>query len=165
VFGSYKDKEFEQAIEKLTSIEGVRRSTRSKSNSGKVQEMAEAIKKKKNDISGNTSINSAPSSQLISVAAACNISLVNSPSKIASVISSFQANELARAALQVAKKRVANQTNADKIESADVGGDCRDVSTTVVEVERPPRKPPRRGRSQNRKKDDAGINRDTNSDL
>jgi hypothetical protein len=162
---SYKDKEFEQDIEKLSSIEGVRRSTRSKSNSGKVQEMAEAIKKKKNDISGNTSINSTPSSQLISVAATCNISLGNSPSKIASVISSFQANELARAALQAAKKRVANQTNADKIESADVGGDCRDVSTTGVEVERPPRKPPRRGRSQNRKKDDAGVNRDTNSDL
>jgi hypothetical protein len=115
-FGSYKDKEFEQAIEKLTSIEGVRRSTRTKSNSGKVQDMAEAIKKKKNDISGNTPVNSAHSSQLVSVAAACNISLGNSPSNIASVISSFQANELARAALQAAKKRVTNQTNADKIE-------------------------------------------------
>jgi 2-iminoacetate synthase ThiH len=123
--------------------------------------MAEAIKKKKNDISGNTPVNSAHSSQLVSVVAACNIFLGNSPSNIASVISSFQANELARAALQAAKKRVTNQTNADKIESAGVGGDCSDVSTASVEVERLPRKPLRRGRSQSRKRDDAGVNHDT----
>jgi hypothetical protein len=104
-FGSYKDKEFEKAIEKLSAKEGVRRSARTKGNIERIQSMAEALKKKKkNEPSGNTHSTPVFASQLATVAAACNIYLGNSPNKIEASISSFHANEMAMAVLHAAKK-------------------------------------------------------------
>jgi mitochondrial fission protein ELM1 len=95
-FGSYKDKEFEKAIEKLSTKVGIRRSARNKGNNERIQTMAEAIKKEKNDLSGDICSTSSSTSQLVFVAAACKISLGNSPDKIEVAINTFHANELAR---------------------------------------------------------------------
>jgi hypothetical protein len=123
-FGSYKDKEFEKAIEKLSAKEGVRRSARTKGCNERVQSMAEPLKKKKkNESSGNTHPIPVLASQLTTVAATCNISLGNSPNKIDASISSFHANERAMAALQAAKKRASNTSDNTMIEGAHEGGD------------------------------------------
>jgi hypothetical protein len=146
-FGSYKDKEFEKAIEKLSAQEGARRSARTKGCNERIQSMAKAIKKKKNEPSGNTHPFPVLASQLTTVAAACNISLGNSPIQIDASISSFHANERAMAALQAARKKVSNTADNTMIEVAHEGETNNFAISERVEIERPPKKPPTRGHS------------------
>jgi hypothetical protein len=98
----------------------VRRSERNKSETRKIQDKAEAIKKKNNDISGKTSsfaiLNSVDPSLLEKIATSSNINLGNAPEKIFATTSTIQAKELAKATLMVTKKRLAKHAKQKEIE-------------------------------------------------
>jgi hypothetical protein len=161
-FGNYKDKEFEKAIEKLASKEGVRRSARNKGNNERVQNLAEAIKKKNNELPG-TIPSPALSSNFTSVATACNIMLGSSPDKIAATISSFHANDIAKAALCAAKRRVDNHSGTTVIEGVQEGIASKHDGGEVMNIERPPKKPPKSGLSKNGGQDGAASGRNKKS--
>jgi hypothetical protein len=146
--------------EKKSETTTVRRSERNKSDTGKIQDKAEAIKKKSNEISGNTSsfaiLNSVDSALLEKCATASNINLGNAPEKINAAISTIQAKELAKATLMATKKRLEDQ--ADQKNKLEGGPEESEMHTADTQrnleetaVHRPPKKPPkRRGRSRAR---------------
>jgi hypothetical protein len=96
----------------------VRRSERNKHDTGKIQDKAEALKKKNNDIAGNTSssaiLNSVDPTFLEKLALYSNIKLGDDPGKINASISTIQAKELAKVALMVTKKRLEEGAQAEQ---------------------------------------------------
>jgi hypothetical protein len=147
---------------KKSELTSVRRSERNKSDTGKIQDRAEAIKKKNNEIAGNTSsfaiLNSIDPTLLEKCAMASNINLGNAPEKITTTITTIQAKELAKAALMATKKRLADQADQkEKIEgdleenelhSADTQ---RNIEGTATH--RPPKKPPKKEGDQGQKRE------------
>jgi hypothetical protein len=99
--------------DKKSGLVTLRRSERNKSEVGKIQDKAEAIKKENNEISGSTSsfaiLNSVNPALFEQIASASNINLGNAPEKITSNIATIQAKELAKATLMETKKRLAEQ--------------------------------------------------------
>jgi hypothetical protein len=89
----------------------LRRSERNKSEVGKIQDKAEAFKKKNNEISGSTSsfaiLNSVNPALFEQIASASNINLGNVLEKITANIATIQAKELAKATLMETIKRLA----------------------------------------------------------
>jgi hypothetical protein len=98
------------------------RSERTKSGDGRIQDKAEAAKKKANEFSGKTLsfsvFNSVDPAVLEKLASASNICLGETTDKISSSISTIQAKEIANAALRAAKKRLSKQQK----QSCDEGG-------------------------------------------
>jgi hypothetical protein len=143
--------------EKQSGMVTVRRSERNKHDMGKIQDKAEALKKKKNDTAGNTSsstiLNSVEPSFLAKLALASNIKLGDDPGKINASISTIQAKELAKVALMKTKKRLEDKV---QVEKSDLEGGP--VADALINAElqadpekgskhRPPKKPPKkRGR-------------------
>jgi hypothetical protein len=113
------EKEFTLVKGKNHARGGLRRSSRNLDNTEKVQDKAEALKRKKNEISGTPSfniLNSVDPCILESVASFTNINLGKNKEVVATSISSIQALEIARAALLDAKQRVSEQNQANNIE-------------------------------------------------
>jgi hypothetical protein len=152
---SDEEGEFTAVKERNTANGELRRSLRIQGDNIKIQEKAEAAKKKANEFAGNSSsfaiLNSIDPHVLESVALATNISLGNNEIAVAATISTIQANENARAALHEAKKKIAEQDKKENIEggtrlqeslsehdSDRTGFEVDDAGTT-----RPPKKPPR----------------------
>lgn len=99
----------------------LRRSARYTNDNCKIQDKAEAAKKKRNEIPGNLSsfsvLNSVSSSVLEKLAAASNIKLGTSSDEIAIVIDTMQAKELTKATLLAATLRVTEQEKRKEVES------------------------------------------------
>jgi hypothetical protein len=147
--------------EKQSGMVTVRRSERNKHDTGKIQDKAEALKKKKNDTAGNTSsssiLNSVDPTFLAKLALSSNIKLGDDPGKINASISTIQAKELAKVALMATKKRLEEKAQA---EQSDLEGEPVAGALTNAELQadpekgskhRPPKKPPKkRGRSKAR---------------
>jgi hypothetical protein len=116
---SDEEGEFTAVKERNTANGELRRSLRIQGDNIKIQEKAEAAKKKANEFAGNSSsfaiLNSIDPHVLESVALATNISLGNNEIAVAATISTIQANENARAALHEAKKKIAEQDKKENI--------------------------------------------------
>jgi hypothetical protein len=86
----------------------LRRSERNKSEVGKIQDKAEAIKKKNNEgsTSSFTILNYRDPALFEQIDSASNINLGNVPEKITANIATIQAKELAKATLMETKKRL-----------------------------------------------------------
>jgi hypothetical protein len=101
--------------EKQSGSVGVRRSERNKHDTEKIQDKAEALKNKNNDITGNTPasavLNSVDSNLLEKIALSSNIKLGDAPEKINASISTIQAKELAKVALMELKRGWKNRLN------------------------------------------------------
>jgi hypothetical protein len=99
----------------------LRRSVRHLNDNNKIQDKAEAAKKKLNKIPGNLStyavFTSVKPSNLENLVVASNIKLGNFFEVAAAVIDTMQAKEIAKATLLAAKIRVANQAKQTSIES------------------------------------------------
>jgi hypothetical protein len=99
----------------------LRRSTRNRADGTKIQEKAEAVKKKNNEISGTLSsftvLNSVEPVSLENVALASNIVLGKRAVEISKTISTIQAKEIAKATLLEAKHRIlqAKQREQEKV--------------------------------------------------
>jgi hypothetical protein len=138
-------------VERKNAQRGVlRRSSRNLGNNMKIQEKAEASKKKNNEISGKTSsftvFNTIDQHILESVALTSNIRLGDNEGAVAANISTIQANENARAALFEASKRIVAQSMKTNIESEHQQETFPVQNEGVVEeliANRPPEKPPR----------------------
>jgi hypothetical protein len=98
-----------------------RRSVRHANDSTKIQDKAEAAKKKLNEISGNIStfgvFTYVNPSNLENLVVPSNIKLGNSSEAAAAVIDTMQAKEMAKATLLAAKIRVENQAKQGLVES------------------------------------------------
>jgi hypothetical protein len=111
----------EAVTKKKSGGEKLRRSIRHANDNCKVQDKAEAAKKKQNELPGNLSsfavLNSVSSSILENLATVSNIKLGSSSDEIATVLDIIQAKELAKATLLATKIRVAEQEKRGKVES------------------------------------------------
>jgi hypothetical protein len=130
----------------------------------KIQEKAEASKKKYNEISGKPSsfsiLNSVDPQVLRSIAIASNISLGEDDAEVANSTSLIQANENARVALLTAKKRIMEKSQKEKLESdtlTDIGrGSINNTTDNDTGVNdggtiRPSKKPPIQAPASNRR--------------
>jgi hypothetical protein len=153
--------------EEQSGTTAVRRSERNRSDTGKIQDKAEALKKK-NDISGNTSsfriVNSVDPALLEKIAFSSSINLGNAPKKINASISTIQAKELSKVDLMATKKRLEEQAKQKEIEGeSEISKMANAESQADLEeapTHRPPKKPPKkRGRSKVREGEDAGCSR------
>jgi hypothetical protein len=126
---------------------------------GSMLEKAKAAKKKNNELAGNLSyfaiLNTVDTSHLEKLAKDSNIKLGDTSEKIASTISSLQANEIAKASILSARRKMAEQASQKKKESENAERNRVEAGTNVdvdmdrgTETEgdcpRPSRKPPRR---------------------
>jgi hypothetical protein len=153
----------------------VRRSARFTGGALKIQERAEASKKRQNEISGKSSsfsiLSSVDPQVLRSITLVSNINLGDDDLGVANSISLIQANENARVALFAAKKKIVEASQKKGMESETQTDDDRGVldnageSDSVVndgDMIRPSKKPPRQastsrkggGGGQNKKKKD-----------
>jgi hypothetical protein len=145
----------------------LRRSARHKGDMGSMLEKAEAAKKKSNELAGNLSyfaiLNTVDNSHLEKLAKDSNIKLGDTSEKIASTISTLQANEIAKASILSARRKMAGQASQKKNEcenaernrvetGTDVEGDMDRGTETEGECPRPSRKPPRRKQEAKAKK-------------
>jgi hypothetical protein len=107
----------------------LRRSTRNRADGTKIQEKAEAAKKKNNEIPGTLSsfavLNSVEPVSLENVASASNIVLGKRAVEISKTISTIQAKEIAKATLLEAKQRIlqAKQKEQEKVCTTIEGGE------------------------------------------
>jgi hypothetical protein len=154
--------------EKQSGVVAVRRSERNKQDTGKIQDKAEALKKKNNDITGNTPVsailNSVDPNLLEKIALSSNIKLGNAPAKINASISTIQAKELAKITLMATKKRVEEQAKQKDLEgdsgAAEFANTERHADPEEVPSHRPPKKPPKkRGKSKVREVESADCSR------
>jgi hypothetical protein len=142
-------------IEEKAEME-VRRSARITGGALKIQERAEASKKKLNEISGKSSsfsiLNSVDPQVLRSIASVSNINLGDDDLGVANSISLIQASENARVALFTAKKKIVEASQKKRMECEtqtddDRGGlDSSGETESVVndgDMLRPSKKPPR----------------------
>jgi hypothetical protein len=147
----------------------LRRSARHKGDMGSMLEKAEAAKKKSNELAGNLSyfaiLNTVDNSHLEKLAKDSNIKLGDTSEKIASTISSLQANEIAKASILSARRKMAEQASQKKNEcenaernrvetgtDVDVDVDMDRGTETDGDCPRPSRKPPRRKQATKAKK-------------
>jgi hypothetical protein len=106
----------------------LRRSTRNRADGTKIQEKAEAVKKKNNEIPGTLSsfvvLNSIEPVSLENVATASNIVLGKRTDEISKTISTIQAKEIAKATLLEAKQKIlqAKQKEQERARTAIEGG-------------------------------------------
>jgi hypothetical protein len=118
---SNKEIDPEEVTKKKSGGEKLRRSIRHANDNCKIQDKAEAAKKKQNELPGNLSsfvvFNSVSTSTLENLATVSNIKLGSSSDEIATVLDSIQAKELAKATLLATKIRVAEQEKRGKVES------------------------------------------------
>jgi hypothetical protein len=107
--------------EKKSGDDILRRSARNSNDNNKIQDKAEAAKKKYNEIPGNLPsfvvLNSVRFSVLENLDATSNIKLRTSSDEIVVVIDTMQSKELAKATLLAAKLRVTEQAKQKEVES------------------------------------------------
>jgi hypothetical protein len=151
----------------------VRRSARITGGTLKIQERAEASKRKQNEISGKSSsfsiLSSVDPQVLRSIALVSNINLGDDDLGVANSISLIQANENARVALFTTKKKIVEASQKKRMESETQTDDDRggmdnsgetDPMVNDGDMIRPSKKPPRQtstsrkggGGGQNKKK-------------
>jgi hypothetical protein len=146
----------------------VRRSERNKHDKGKIQDKAEALKKKNNDITGNTPafaiLNSVDPNLLEKIALSSSIKLGDAPEKTNASISTIQAKELAKVTLMATKKRLEEQAKQKDLEGGSKAGELVNAEWQTgpeeVPSHRPPKKPPKkRGKSKVREDEAADCSR------
>jgi hypothetical protein len=128
-------------------------------------EKAEAAKKKNNEQTGNlpsfSILNTVDNNHQENLASDSSIKLGDIAEKIASTISTLQANEIAKASILSAKRKMAEQANQKKKECENAERNREEIETDVemdrgTEIEgdcpRPSRKPPRRKQTAKAKK-------------
>jgi hypothetical protein len=154
--------------ERQSGVVAVRRSERNKQDTGKIQDKAEALKKKNNDIAGNTPVsailNSVDPNLLEKIALSSNIKLGNAPGKVNASISTIQAKELAKITIMATKKRLEEQANQKELEGDPGAGELanteRHADSEEVPSHRPPKKPPKkRGKTKVREAEAADCSR------
>jgi hypothetical protein len=154
-----------QLVKKNKETMELRRSARHKGDEGTMLEKAEVAKKKNNELTCNllsfAVLNTVDNDHLKKLANDSNINLGDTTEKIASTISTLQANEIVIATILSAKRRLTEQANQKKKECENTEEDREGIETDLekekgTETEdncpRPSRKPPRRKQSTKSKK-------------
>jgi hypothetical protein len=156
-----------QLVKKNKEAMELRQSARHKGDKGRMLEKAEAAKKKSNELTGNLSyfaiLNTVDNSHLENLANDSNIKLGDTAEKIASTISTLQANEIAKASILYARRKKGEQASEKKKECENAEKNREETGTgvdidmdrgteTEGECPRPSRKPPRRKQTTKAKK-------------
>jgi hypothetical protein len=140
---------------KKSDLTAVRRSERQKNDSCRIQDMAEAAKRKTNEFTGKTTpltvFNYIDAGNLEKLASVSNIKLGATAKQVSVSLSTIQAKKLAKATLNAAKKRVEEQKKFSQLEATTSENKLKGKEVVDVENEeeclegrsdlRPPKKP------------------------
>jgi hypothetical protein len=158
---------------KKSELTAVRRSERQKNDSCRIQDKAEAAKRKTNEFTGKTTpltvLNSIDAGNLEKLASVSNIKLGATAKQVSVSLSTIQAKELAKATLNAAKKRVEEQKESSQLEATTSESELKGKEVVDVENEeeclegktelRPPKKPPKmRGLERNKSRGSGSQN-------